>query len=229
MPTTPVDIDIQTDPDGTVHVSIEIAGAGSAGVASTLQGSQIDGGEYGLMGLLDSWVTSQSVGPNVFQEIWYIKTTQLGEWKTGAPAWNTDHIGAYSPMNPGAFLKGKGQDPANYSVISQVAAYQDIRRWRDLPIPRASGNIANNFRLKVYNSTAAGGWVHAGYLFRSCAVGGPWEDTWALLPNFLLGDDTTKVKVEEDNTQSANPMTWRQDIGPLCVGGQFLKILYPEP
>lgn len=232
MPTTPVNIDVQTQPNGDVTVSIRIAGAIAA--AGLPQGvtTQLHGGEYGVEGLAGNGSNPQGgvlVEPN------------------GTGGWRETWILENNPANLDAFLSGgfqtryldvaisvddtirkAGLNGPTTNIVMDVN-YNHILPGGSVPTPSVSAG-QQTYVFVAFNIDPGGNRTTPfplAFLFRAFDPnpGGPKTDTWAFAQNFQLADATTQILVEPWNFgPPPDAAAWAALATAHCPGGSYTVI-----
>jgi len=234
MPTTPVHIDVQTQPNGDVQVSIWIAAAAVAAAQAAgprANPTQLNGGAYGVEGLTGVAALPQGgilVEPSGagWQETWILEDTpaNLDAFKT--QGFRTRYLGA--AVDVADTLAKAGLTGPTTNIVMNVQ-YQPIPRGGAVPTPPTVPGV-QPLAFCAWNLDPAGNRTTPfplAFLYRSFdpTPGGMKQDIWAFAQNFQLADDTVQIEVEPWNLGPVpSPSVWANLATAHCPGGTFTII-----
>jgi hypothetical protein len=224
VPTTPVQIDVKTLPDGSVTVSINIAGS-AVTTAVTGMGTQLDGGTYGINGIGGAGAdpkggvfVTPGIGPDQFVEQWILEDNpgNMDAFKTGG--FMTNYLGA--AVSIGDTIRKAGIT-SPWTILTMYVDYVPLGNGA-VPVPV---DAAEKFVFECFN---VGPGAHPGpqaYLYRSWDPNGIKQDTWAFKDTFQKAGPNMEIQVQPGGGP-LDRKQWATMATNECQGGKFAVIVY---
>lgn len=224
MPTTPVQIDVKTLPDGSVTVTINIAGSAAAAIQG--EETQLDGGTYGINGIGGAGAdpkggvfVTPGPGPDSFVEQWILEDNpaNMDAFKSGGFA--TNYLGA--AISIGDTVRKAGL-VAPTTIITMNVDYVPLGNGA-VPVPVQA---PESFVFECFNIGPGALPDPQAFLFRSWDPNGMKQDTWAFKDTFQKAGPNMEIEVRPMGGGGIGRKNWATMATAECQGGKFAVIFY---